>query len=142
MRDFVRIRARFLRHHSAQAFGRLATAIMNIDTLIWCLLVIPVMSWPVWLVGGVGCVVVWRVSKSWHWLNKFLARTFLVALTIAPAFFGGHPPGFGPAVYIFYYKPPEYWLSSGVVPIFVTWIITLAIGVLTVLLRSKSHRFK
>jgi len=74
---------------------------MNIDTLIWCLLVVPAMSWPVWLVGGVGYVVLWRVSKNWHWLNKFLARTFLVALTIAPAFFGGHPPGFGPAVYIF-----------------------------------------
>jgi len=109
---------------------------MNRDVFTYFLVVWVMMSWPVWLLGGFTCFLVWRLSKNWHPLAQLLTRSFLVALTVTPTFFGGHPPGMGPAIYIFRYESPDHWLAGGIFPIFVGWLVVFSNPIFIVLVRS------
>src|SRR4051812_7413887 len=102
---------------------------MDSEALKYLAVVFVMTSWPVWLAGGVACVVVWRVSKTWHPLVRLLARTFLLAVTLTPTYVPACMPGFVPAVLVFVHEAPEEWLSLGVMPLFFAWLIILSIPV-------------
>lgn len=102
---------------------------MDLQVLKYYLVVLAMTSWPVWMVGGIACVVVWRASTTWHPFMRLLARTFLLALTLTPSFIGDCMPAFVPAVLVFIHEPSQEWLSRGVMPLFFGWLVMLAIPV-------------
>jgi hypothetical protein len=102
---------------------------MDSGALIYLVVVFAMTSWPIWLMGGVGCVLVWRASTTWHPLGRLLARTFLLALPLTPTYAPACMPGFVPAVLIFVHETPEEWLSLAVMPLFFGWLIILSIPV-------------
>ena len=112
---------------------------MTLGSLIYYLVTLVVTSWPVWLIGGVSCLVLWRVSKNWHPLAQLLSRSFLMALTFTPSFFKGHPPVLAPAFYAFQYESDR-WLTKGVLPILVGWLLIFAIPVAVALVQSACER--
>jgi len=102
---------------------------MDPEALKYLVGVFVMTSWPVWLVGGVACVVLWPASRTWHPLGRLLARTFLLALTLTPTYIRDCMPGFVPAVLVFIHETPDEWLSHGVMPLFSGWLIIFSIPV-------------
>jgi hypothetical protein len=113
---------------------------MSLGALIYYLVILVMTAWPVWLIGGVSCLVLWHVSKSWHPFAQLLSRSFLMALTFTPSFFEGHPPALAPAIYAFFYEASEEWLPKGIFPILVGWLVIFSIPVVIVLVQTVYER--
>jgi len=110
--------------------------------LIYYLVTLVMTSWPVWLFGGISCIVLWHVSKNWHPLGQLLSRSFLMALTFTPSLFEGHPPVLAPAIYALHPDWSERWFSKGVFPVFVGWLLILAISFAVARLQSACEQVR
>src|SRR5687767_6730583 len=91
--------------------------------------------WPAYLLGGLLCFSLWRITKHWPKPVRISLRSFALAITVAPGVWIGHGFAIVPAFYVILIyvsdwpsnvNPSLAW-SGGVWPFVIVWIISAAV---------------
>jgi hypothetical protein len=76
-------------------------------------------SWPVWLFGGMACLVWWLMTEAWRPVLRVVARSFLLAIVLTPT------RGPVPAISVFYHEGTDEWFMRGILPLLLGWLAIL-----------------